>query len=100
MLELYPELIIHGWELDASVVAVGREHFGLGKLEKQYPDRLYIYIGNALKASIKNGFAGILADLFSKGSLIPELLESGSEHVAEVEEESEKRRENHGECRG
>ncbi|XP_021292302.1 uncharacterized protein LOC110422631 [Herrania umbratica] len=73
MLELYPELIIHGWELDPSVVAVGREYFGLGKLEKQYADRLYIYIGNALKASIKNGFSGILVDLFSKGSLIPEL---------------------------
>lgn len=73
MLELYPELIIHGWELDPSVVAVGREYFGLGKLEKQYPDRLYIYIGNALKASIKNGFSGVLVDLFSKGSLIPEL---------------------------
>lgn len=73
MLELYPELIIHGWELDPSVVAVGREYFGLGKLEKEYPNRLYIYIGNALKASIKNGFSGILVDLFSKGSLIPEL---------------------------
>ncbi|GMI85829.1 hypothetical protein like AT5G63100 [Hibiscus trionum] len=73
MLELYPELRIHGWELDPSVVAVGREYFGLEKLEKQYPDRLYIYIGNALKASIRNGFAGILVDLFSKGSLIPEL---------------------------
>ncbi|XVF11138.1 hypothetical protein REPUB_Repub08aG0000300 [Reevesia pubescens] len=73
MLELYPELIIHGWELDPSVLAVGREYFGLEKLEKQYPDRLNIYIGNALKASVKNGFAGILVDLFSKGSLIPEL---------------------------
>ncbi|KAE8708179.1 ras-related protein RABA4c-like [Hibiscus syriacus] len=73
MLELYPELRIHGWELDPSVVEVGREYFGLEKLEKQYPDRLYIYIGNALKASIRNGFAGILVDLFCKGSLIPEL---------------------------
>ncbi|OMO67440.1 putative spermidine synthase-like protein [Corchorus olitorius] len=73
ILELYPESIVHGWELDPSVVEVGREFFGLGKLEKQYPERLYIYIGNALKASIKNGFSGILVDLFSKGSLIPEL---------------------------
>ncbi|MBA0709111.1 hypothetical protein Golax_024175 [Gossypium laxum] len=80
MLELYPDLIIRGWELDPSVVAVGREYFGLEKLEKQYPNRLFISIGNGLKASIRNGFAGILVDLFSKGSLIPELQEPSTWH--------------------
>lgn len=80
MLELYPDLIIHGWELDPSVVAVGREYFGLEKLEKQNPNRLFISIGNGLKASIRNGFAGILVDLFSKGSLIPELQEPSTWH--------------------
>lgn len=72
-LELYPELVIHGWELDPSVIAVGREYFGLAKLEKQYPHRLFVYVGNALKASVRDGFSGIFVDLFSKGSLIPEL---------------------------
>ncbi|XP_059643034.1 uncharacterized protein LOC132284909 [Cornus florida] len=73
ILELYPQGVIRGWELDPAVIAVGREYFGLSKLEKQYPDRLFIYIGNALNASVKNGFSGILVDLFSQGSLIPEL---------------------------
>lgn len=73
ILKLYPEVVVHGWELDPSVIAVGREFFGVSKLEKEYPDRLFIYIGNALKANVKGGFAGILVDLFSEGSLIPEL---------------------------
>ncbi|KAJ8753486.1 hypothetical protein K2173_022727 [Erythroxylum novogranatense] len=73
ILELYPDVVVHGWELDPSVIAVGREFFGLEKLEKQYPDRLFIYIGNALTASIEGGFSGIIVDLFCRGSLIPEL---------------------------
>ncbi|KAG7954487.1 hypothetical protein I3843_11G021300 [Carya illinoinensis] len=72
-LELYPELVIHGWELDPSVIAVAREYFGLAKLERQYKERLFVYVGNALKATVRNGFSGIFVDLFSKGSLIPEL---------------------------
>ncbi|KAJ4712398.1 S-adenosyl-L-methionine-dependent methyltransferase [Melia azedarach] len=73
ILEMYPEAVVHGWELDPSVIKVAREFFGLEKLEKDYPDRLFIYIGNALNASVKDGFSGILVDLFSKGSLLPEL---------------------------
>ncbi|KAF7806045.1 S-adenosyl-L-methionine-dependent methyltransferase [Senna tora] len=73
ILELYPEAVVHGWELDPSVIEVGRKYFTLSKLERQYPHRLFIYIGNALKATLKDGFAGILVDLFAKGSLIPEL---------------------------
>ncbi|XP_034925915.1 uncharacterized protein [Populus alba] len=73
LLELYPGVVVHGWELDSSVIDVGREFFGLKKLEKQYPDRLFIYVGNALSAKVKDGFSGILVDLFCKGSLIPEL---------------------------
>lgn len=73
ILELYPQGVIHGWELDPSVIAVGREYFGLAKLERQYPDRLFIYIGNALSANVDSGFSGLLVDLFSKGCLIPEL---------------------------
>ncbi|XP_031261423.1 uncharacterized protein LOC116142283 [Pistacia vera] len=73
ILELYPEVVIHGWELDPSVIKVAKEFFGLVKLEKKYPGRLFIYVGNALNASIREGFSGILVDLFSKGSLLPEL---------------------------
>ncbi|CAL1377414.1 unnamed protein product [Linum trigynum] len=73
VLELYPDVIVHGWELDPSVIDVGREFFGLHKLESQYKDRLFIYIGNALTAAVKDGYSGIFVDLFSKGSLIPEL---------------------------
>ncbi|KAK1433842.1 hypothetical protein QVD17_10760 [Tagetes erecta] len=73
ILELYPQGVIHGWELDPAVISVGREYFGLEKLERQYPDRLFIYVGNALNASIESGFSGLLVDLFSNGCLIPEL---------------------------
>ncbi|KAJ6294119.1 hypothetical protein OIU76_022242 [Salix suchowensis] len=66
LLELYPGVVVHGWELDPSVIDVGREFFGLKKLEKQYPDRLFIYVGNALSAEVKDGFSGILVDLFCK----------------------------------
>lgn len=73
MLELYPQLVVHGWELDPAVIAVAREFFGLSKLEKQYKDRLFIYVGDALQANVKEGFSGIFVDLFAKGCVIPEL---------------------------
>ena len=57
---------------------VRREYFGLSKLEKGHPDKLFIYIGNALNASVRNGFSGILVDLFCKGSLISELQDPGT----------------------
>ncbi|XP_027122449.1 uncharacterized protein [Coffea arabica] len=73
LLEMYPQVVIHGWELDPSVISVGRQYFGLEKLEKDHQDRLFVYIGNALNASLRGGFSGILVDLFSKGCVIPEL---------------------------
>lgn len=74
ILELYPpEIAVHGWELDPSVIDVGREFFGLSKLERDHKDRIFINIGDALNASVKTGFSGILVDLFSKGSVIKEL---------------------------
>ncbi|XP_076928154.1 uncharacterized protein LOC143592018 [Bidens hawaiensis] len=73
ILELYPQGVIHGWELDPAVVSVAREYFGLSKLERQYRDRLIIHIGNALNANVDSGFAGLLVDVFSNGCLIPEL---------------------------
>ncbi|KAL9434151.1 hypothetical protein AB3S75_028894 [Citrus x aurantiifolia] len=44
ILDLYPEAVIHGWELDPSVIKVAREFFALEKLEKSYPDRLFVYV--------------------------------------------------------
>ncbi|XP_072998503.1 uncharacterized protein [Typha latifolia] len=75
ILHLYPDAEIHGWELDPSVISVAREYFGLSKLEKQNPDKLLIHIGDALQAESRDGFSGILVDLFAKGSVIPELQE-------------------------
>ncbi|KAG9449774.1 hypothetical protein H6P81_009739 [Aristolochia fimbriata] len=78
ILELYPGTEIHGWELDPSVVSVGREYFGLSELEERNRGNLFVYIGNALEASLDEGFSGILVDLFSKGSLLPELQDSST----------------------
>ncbi|KAG8378797.1 hypothetical protein BUALT_Bualt07G0022300 [Buddleja alternifolia] len=78
ILELHPQTLIHGWELDPSVLSVAREYFNLEKLEKKYSDRLFIHTGDALNANVKDGFAGILVDLFSKGCVIPELQEAAT----------------------
>ncbi|KAK7330529.1 hypothetical protein VNO77_24724 [Canavalia gladiata] len=75
LLDLYPDAVLHGWELDPSVIQVAREYFNLRRLEREHQKRLFIYIGNALNATLPNGFSGIMVDLFSKGSLIPELQE-------------------------
>ncbi|WCJ35731.1 S-adenosyl-L-methionine-dependent methyltransferases superfamily protein [Euphorbia peplus] len=75
ILEFYPDVPVHGWEIDPSVISVGRKFFGLEKLEKQHKDRLFLYIGDALGSAsdFKGGFSGVIVDLFSKGSVIPEL---------------------------
>ncbi|BAT76048.1 probable polyamine aminopropyl transferase [Vigna umbellata] len=75
LLDHYPQAVLHGWELDPAVIQVAREYFNLGKLERENQQRLFIYIGNALNATVPNGFSGIVVDLFSKGCLIPELQE-------------------------
>ncbi|XP_027332848.1 uncharacterized protein LOC113847774 [Abrus precatorius] len=75
LLHLYPDAILHAWELDPSVIQVAREYFNLATLEREHQKRLFIYVGNALNATLPNGFSGIVVDLFSKGSLIPELQE-------------------------
>ncbi|WJX88713.1 hypothetical protein P8452_70769 [Trifolium repens] len=75
ILDLYPDTVIHGWELDPSVIEVAREFFNLGKLERENKNKLFVYVGNALTANLEGGFSGIFVDLFSKGSLIPELQE-------------------------
>lgn len=78
ILELYPNGVIHGFEIDPDVISVGREFFGLAKMEKKYEDRLFVYVGNALNARVENGYSGFLVDLFGKGCLIPELQDPGT----------------------
>ncbi|KAF3793082.1 putative polyamine aminopropyl transferase [Nymphaea thermarum] len=73
ILQLYPQAEIHGYEIDPCVVSVGREYFGLSKIEKQHRGRIFIYVGDALRASVREGFSGMIVDLFSKGVVIPEL---------------------------
>nr|KYP70236.1 hypothetical protein KK1_009447 [Cajanus cajan] len=73
LLDLHPAAVLHAWELDPAVLQVAREYFNLARLERDHKERLFIYVGNALDASVPNGFSGIVVDLFSKGSLIPEL---------------------------
>lgn len=73
LLELYPRGVVHGWELDPAVIDVAREYFGLSRLESDHQGRIFIHIGDALRASARDGFAGLLVDLFSKGCLVPEL---------------------------
>ncbi|KAG4907164.1 hypothetical protein JHK86_055648 [Glycine max] len=52
---------------------VAREYFNLACLERDYQDRLFIYVDDALNTTVPNGFSGVVVDLFSKGSLIPKL---------------------------
>ncbi|KAK8944439.1 hypothetical protein KSP39_PZI008465 [Platanthera zijinensis] len=74
LLHIYPDIEIHGWEIDPSVIAVAREFFGLEKLEKQHRVNLSVHVGDALDETAGGErFAGIFVDLFQKGSLLPEL---------------------------
>lgn len=79
LLHIYPDLEIHGWELDPSVITVAREFFGLEKLERQHRGNLFVHVGDALDETVAGGgerFAGIFVDLFQKGSLLKELQDS------------------------
>lgn len=79
LLHFYPDLSVHGWELDPSVVAVARDFFGLADLERSHADRLFVRVGDALEAeAAPGGFGGVLVDLFANGSVLPELQEAST----------------------
>uniref|UniRef100_A0ACD5ZVW2 Uncharacterized protein n=1 Tax=Avena sativa TaxID=4498 RepID=A0ACD5ZVW2_AVESA len=83
LLHFYPDLSVHGWELDPSVIAVARDFFGLADLERSHADRLVVHIGDALEAeaeAVRGGFGGVLVDLFANGSVLPELQEAATWH--------------------
>ncbi|PNH06738.1 hypothetical protein TSOC_006861, partial [Tetrabaena socialis] len=65
--------LVHGWELDAGVVMVGRMHLGMQELEDS--GRLVVHTGDALApdATVPGGFSGIIVDLFAGGRLLPQL---------------------------
>lgn len=72
---------LHAWELDPAVVSVARHYFGLAELEREFPGRLFVHVGDALRASpsaSSGGFAGMMVDLFIRGSVVPELQEAGT----------------------
>ncbi|KAF8697048.1 hypothetical protein HU200_036701 [Digitaria exilis] len=77
LLHFYPDLAVHGWELDPAVLAVARDFFGLAELEKDHAARLFVHVGDALQAEAPHGgFGGALVDLFANGSVLPELQEA------------------------
>ncbi|WVZ83760.1 hypothetical protein U9M48_030865 [Paspalum notatum var. saurae] len=82
LLQLYPDdLVVHGWELDPAVLAVARDFFGLAELEAAHAARLTVRVGDALRAEPPPGgvgFGGVLVDLFSRGSVLPELQDPGT----------------------
>ncbi|CAN6238038.1 unnamed protein product [Urochloa humidicola] len=76
LLHFYPDLSVHGWELDSAVLAVARDFFDLAELEKDHAARLFVHVGDALEAEAPpGGFGGALVDLFASGSVLPELQE-------------------------
>ncbi|CAL5022760.1 unnamed protein product [Urochloa decumbens] len=76
LLHFYPDLSVHGWELDSAVLAVARDFFGLAELEKDHAARLFVHVGDALEAEAPpGGFGGALVDLFASGTVLPELQE-------------------------
>jgi hypothetical protein len=79
LLHFFPDLSVHGWELDPSVIAVARDFFGLAELEKSHADRLLVHVGDALEAeAVPGGFGGVLVDLFANGSVLPALQEAAT----------------------
>ncbi|KAJ4771892.1 S-adenosyl-L-methionine-dependent methyltransferases superfamily protein [Rhynchospora pubera] len=81
ILHLYPKTIIHGYELDPSVISVAREFFSLSKLEQQYRNQLSIFISDAIQSipTLEDGFySGILVDLYLKGSVITQLQDTNT----------------------
>ncbi|KAL6899889.1 hypothetical protein ACP4OV_006547 [Aristida adscensionis] len=77
LLRFFPDLAVHGWELDPAVLAVARDFFGLAELEENHGSRLFIHVGDALEAEAPpGGFGGALVDLFANGSVLPELQEA------------------------
>ncbi|KAL7221931.1 hypothetical protein ACSBR1_023802 [Camellia fascicularis] len=79
MLDLWPSLVLEGWEIDEILIDRAREYLGLSDLEKHTSAGgiLHVHAGDALSPSVNipGGYAGIVIDLFSDGKVLPELQE-------------------------
>ncbi|KAL1536575.1 putative polyamine aminopropyl transferase [Salvia divinorum] len=77
MLDLWPSLQLHGWEIDEILTHLSRDYFGLSDLEKHTREGglLSIHIGDVFspEAAISGGYAGIIVDLFAEGKVLPQL---------------------------
>ncbi|OAY64940.1 hypothetical protein ACMD2_27439, partial [Ananas comosus] len=81
VLALHPGARIHGYELDPCVLAFARRFFALADLEARHPLRLTVHEADALAgpaASVPGGFAGLMVDLFLRGSVVPELQDAAT----------------------
>ncbi|KAJ4842994.1 hypothetical protein Tsubulata_037861 [Turnera subulata] len=90
MLDVWPHLQLHGWEIDQMLIDKAREYFGLSDLETRTKAGgiLNIHIGDALSSTddnptryavveclITNDHVGIVIDLFSEGNVLAQLQE-------------------------
>uniref|UniRef100_A0A0A9FV94 Uncharacterized protein n=1 Tax=Arundo donax TaxID=35708 RepID=A0A0A9FV94_ARUDO len=79
MLKFWPWLQLVGWEIDPMIIELSRDYFGMSDLEKatESGGSLSVRIGDALSpsATVEEGFAGIVVDLFGDGKIIPQLQE-------------------------
>ncbi|KAK9822113.1 hypothetical protein WJX74_008793 [Apatococcus lobatus] len=71
----WPHRKMKAWELDAIVLSISKDYFGLQDLVDS--GILDLEIADALQpdASIDDGFAGIVVDLFTSTVVLPELYE-------------------------
>ena len=71
----YPERDMAGWELDPAVVMAARLYMGMDEVEAT--GKLTCHTGDALvpEATVEGGFAGIIVDLFAKGTILTSLTE-------------------------
>lgn len=80
MLQIWPSLKLHGWEIDEILIHKARDFLGLADLEKATESGgiLEVIVGDALCASstFAGGYAGIVVDLFNDGRVLPELEEA------------------------
>ncbi|CAN6463753.1 unnamed protein product [Victoria cruziana] len=82
MLDMWPALELHGWEIDEILIDKAREYFGLSALEKRNDAGgvLHVRVGDALSpdVAVVGGFAGIVVDLFADGKILPQLEEAST----------------------
>ncbi|GMH46092.1 hypothetical protein BSKO_14056 [Bryopsis sp. KO-2023] len=74
----YPQQKIMAWEVDPTVVELADKWMGLGFLQKH--GNLTVRIGDCLSnnATVRDGFAGLVIDLFDAGGLMDQLTQKST----------------------